>query len=318
MSNFIQLVKNEQMKTYSQVATWIMYIVLAVFIIGFGVFMKIDQSMTDGNQAAGDDWKQELQAENEQLQKQMEEQEFAAPYNEQTMAMNEYRIENDIKPGGYDVWDFVQDNRTNISIISLLTIIVAAGMIANEFKWGSIKLLLIRPISRTKILASKYVSVLIFAITMLLFLYVLSFLVGSVLFGFESLTAPYLYWQSEEVHQAPIFQLTISQYGLSSVNLLMMATFAFMVSAIFRNSSLAIGVAIFLMMSGNAIVGFFSGKEWAKFILFANTNLNQFFTGTPVISDLTLGFSVTVLIVYLILFLGLSWFFFSKRDVTNA
>ncbi|WP_163528210.1 ABC transporter permease [Halobacillus ihumii] len=318
MSNFIQLVKNEQMKTYSQIATWVMYIVLAVFIIGFGVFMKVDQTIMDDEQSTDGNWKQELQAENEQLRQQAKEQEFAASMNERQIAMNEYRIENSVEPGGYDVWNFVQDNRANISIISLLTIIVAAGMIANEFKWGSIKLLLIRPISRTKILASKYVSVLLFAMTMLLFLYVLSFLTGSVLFGFENFMEPYLYWKGEEIQQAPIFQLTLTQYLLSSVNLVMMATFAFMISAIFRNSSLAIGVAIFLMMTGNSIVGFFSDKEWAKFILFANTNLNQFFTGTPIISDLTLTFSVSVLMVYLVLFLGLSWFFFSKRDIANA
>ncbi|MFD2923336.1 ABC transporter permease [Halobacillus naozhouensis] len=318
MSNFIQLVKNEQMKTYSQIATWVMYIVLAIFIIGFGVVMKVDQTMTDDQQASGDNWKQELKAENEQLQKEAAEQEFVAPINEKQITMNEYRIENNVEPDGYDVWNFVQDNRANISIISLLTIIIAAGMIANEFKWGSIKLLLIRPISRTKILASKYVSVLVFAMTMLLFLYVLSFLTGSVLFGFENFMEPYLYWKGEEIQQAAIFQFTLSQYLLSSVNLIMMATFAFMISAIFRNSSLAIGIAIFLMMSGNAIVGFFSSKEWAKFILFANTNLNQFFTGTPVISDLTLTFSVSILVVYLVLFLGLSWFFFSKRDITNV
>ncbi|WP_079525384.1 ABC transporter permease [Halobacillus hunanensis] len=318
MSNFIQLVKNEQMKTYSQIATWVMYIVLAVFIIGFGVFMKVDQTIMDDGQTTDGNWKQELQAENEQLRQQAKEQEFVASMNEKQIAMNEYRIENSVEPGGYDVWNFVQDNRTNISIISLLTIIVAAGMIANEFKWGSIKLLLIRPISRTKILASKYVSVLVFAMTMLLFLYVLSFLTGSVLFGFENFMEPYLYWKGEDIQQAPIFQFTLAQYLLSSVNLVMMATFAFMISAIFRNSSLAIGVAIFLMMAGNSIVGFFSDKEWAKFILFANTNLNQFFTGTPIISDLTLSFSVSVLMVYLVLFLGLSWFFFSKRDITNA
>ncbi|MFC7062873.1 DUF2705 family protein [Halobacillus seohaensis] len=318
MSNFIQLIKNEQMKMYSQIATWVMLIILAVFVIGFGAIMKVDGGMSDNSQPAGSDWREELQADNERMENEMAEESGFTSMNEEQMTMNEYRLDNDIAPGGYDAWNFVQENRSNIPIISLLTIIVAASIIANEYRWGTIKLLLIRPISRTKILAAKFVSVLIYSATMLLLLYVLSFITGAALFGFASLDQPYLFMQNGEVHQAPIFQHTVSQYLLSSVNLLMMTTFAFMISTVFKNSALAIGVAIFLMMSGNMIVGFFSDKEWAKFILFANTDLNQFFTGTPLIPDLTLGFSITVLIVYLILFLGLSWVFFTKRDVTNA
>ncbi|ARI78956.1 ABC transporter permease [Halobacillus mangrovi] len=320
MSNFFQLVKNEQIKLYSQIATWIMFIILGVLIIGFGIFMKVDASFLGGDVPTGEDWKQELQEQNEQLQdpKFGQSGEQIQYPSMMDIEMNEYRIENNIKPTEYDVWDFLRDNRTNVSVISLFTIIVAAGAIANEFKWGTIKLLLIRPISRTKILFSKYVSVLVFALTMLLFLYVLSFIVGSILFGIDSLNQTYLFRQDGNIQETQIFGHTVAQYLLSSVNLLIMATFAFMISAVFRNSSLAIGVAIFLMMAGNSIVLFLQDKEWAKYILFANTDLNQFIEGTPLISDITPGFSVTVLIVYYIIFVALSWTFFSKRDVAGA
>ena len=91
-----------------------------------------------------------------------------------------------------------------------------------------------------------------------------------------------------------------------------------MISAVFRNSSLSIGVAIFLMMSGSTLVVFVASKEWAKYILFANTDLTVFFEGSPIIEGLTLPFSVSVLAVYFVLFIGLSWFFFTKRDVASA
>ncbi|GGF34227.1 hypothetical protein GCM10010954_36610 [Halobacillus andaensis] len=318
MNNFIQLIKNEQMKMYSQTATWVMLIILAVLVVGIGVFFKVDGMLMEDSGEPSENWEEQLQAENEQLQQEIDKEPGFSGMNEETIAMNQYRLDHEIPPDDYDAWNFVQENRSNISLISLLTIIVAASIIANEFKWGTIKLLLIRPISRTKILAAKYVSVLVYAITMLLFLYVLSFITGSLLFGFASINEPYLFMKDGEVQEAPIFQHTASQYLLSSVNLVMMATFAFMISTVFRNSALAIGVAIFLMMSGNTIVGFFANQEWAKYILFANTDLNQFFTGTPMISGLTLGFSITVLIAYLIIFLGLAWVFFTKRDVTNA
>lgn len=323
MNNFFQLIRNEQMKLYSQKATWIMFMILALIVIGFGIFTKVDDSiLTGGEVPSGDDWKQELQAQNESLEtgpKPSEDPQESIKYPAFIdIEMNNYRIENNIKPTKYDVWDFLQTNQNLISIISLFTVIVAAGIVANEFKWGTIKLLLIRPISRTKILFSKYTSVLVLAGTMLVFLYIFSFIVGLALFGMDSLSQPYIFRQNGEIQQAPIFLHTVSQYILSSVNLLMMATFAFMISVVFRNSSLAVGVAIFLMMAGTPLVLFLSTKEYAKYILFANTDLRMYFEGQPILDGQTLGFSLIVLAVYYVIFMFLSWFVFKKRDVAGA
>ncbi|MFD2875395.1 ABC transporter permease [Paenibacillus rhizoplanae] len=41
---------------------------------------------------------------------------------------------------------------------------MAADSVAGEFTWGTIKLLLIRPWSRSKILLSKYISLVIFSL----------------------------------------------------------------------------------------------------------------------------------------------------------
>lgn len=98
----------------------------------------------------------------------------------------------------------------------------------------------------------------------------------------------------------------------------MMVTFVFMISSIFRNSALAIGLAIFLMFAGNQIVLFFMERDWAKYILFTNTDLRQYVNGNiPLIEGMTLGFSITVLIVYYVIFAVLSWIFFTKRDVAG-
>lgn len=111
-------------------------------------------------------------------------------------------------------------------------------------------------------------------------------------------------------------------YGYSIVTLVMMATFAFMISAIFRSSGmaigLAIGLAIFLMMAGNAIVAFLSQYEWSKYILFANTNLEQYTNGVePMIPGMSMTFSIIVLVVYFVIFLAAAWTAFIKRDVAG-
>ena len=54
---------------------------------------------------------------------------------------------------------------------------------------------------------------------------------------------------------------------------------------------------------------------WAKYILFANTDLMQYFEGIPMVNGMTLPFSIIMIIVYFILFQILAYTVFKKRDV---
>lgn len=316
MGNFFNLINNELIKTYIRKSTWIMYIILAGIIIGLAVLTNTFNDT--GDKYTGDNWREELQAENEQLTTEMEKDEFLEGLNTSLIAKNDYYLENDIQPSGYDTWQFVMENQLLLSVVSLLTIIIAAGVVANEFRWGTIKLLLIRPITRTKMLLAKYASVLLFALFTLLFVLVFSWITGAVFFGVNGFDPHVVLEKSGGFEYVSVINEIVSGYGFKLVNLVMMATFAFMISTVFRNSALAIGTAIFLMMAGNQIVVFFAERSWAKYILFANTDLSQYVNGnTPWIEDMTLGFSVTMLIVYYFIFLLLSWIFFTKRDVAG-
>lgn len=296
-----------------------MYIILTAIIIGGAVIVSVFDE--DLSKPTGDDWREELQAENEAMEKENEnvgeDEGFVVTINNDIIAENNYYLENDIKPESYGAWQYVHENQALLSVVSLLTIIIAAGIVANEFRWGTIKLLLIRPISRAKILLSKYISVLIFAIITSIFVYAVSFIVGAIFFGVEGSDPHILLQGSEGYEYISIISDLLSTYGYKLINLLMMATFAFMISTVFRNSALAIGLAIFLMFAGSQIVFFFADYSWAKYILFANTDLQQYKNGHPPIEGMTLGFSISVLIGYYIVFMALSWIVFTKRDVAG-
>lgn len=264
-----------------------------------------------------DSWRAELQEENEELTTEMEEQEYMQEFNTGEIEKNNYYLDNDIQPVGYAAWQFVLDNSMLLSIVSLLTIIVAAGIVANEFRWGTIKLLLIRPISRSKILLSKYISVLLFALITLLFVVFFSWIIGAIFFGVEGWNPHMVLSQSGGLEYVSIIHEVVTGYGYKLVNLVMMATFAFMISSIFRNSALAIGTAVFLMMAGNSIVSFASQYDWAKYILFANTDLSRYANDMPWVEGMTLTFSIIMLLVYYVLFIVASWAVFTKRDVAG-
>ncbi|WP_374017632.1 hypothetical protein ABU162_26470 [Paenibacillus thiaminolyticus] len=70
------------------------------------------------------------------------------------------------------------------------------------------------------------------------------------------------------------------------------------ISSSFRSTSMVIAFSLLLMLLGNSIVGMLSKYEWVKYLLFANVDLSQHVNDTPIRPDMTMLFSVSVLLVY--------------------
>jgi ABC-2 type transport system permease protein len=190
----------------------------------------------------------------------------------------------------------------------IFSVVIAADIVAGEFTWGTIKLLLIRPANRSKVLLSKYIAVLLFMLLMIALLFISSLAAGFVVFGPPQGATPLTLGD------------IVKDYGYRLVDVLMNVTFAFMISTVFRSSALAISLAFVIMFVSGTVMGLLIslGYDWAKYILFANTNLAVYENGgKPPIEGMTLGFSITMLIIYYVVFVGLSWYIFRKRDVAG-
>lgn len=291
---------------------------IILFTAGAGGILKYLDN--DNEQPVSKEWQAELLAQNESYEKDIEElahNEILVTDLQRTIAINEYRIEHNIPPyEEYSLWGFVNDVTPIIDFVGMFTIIIAAGIVASEFSWGTIKLLLIRPIKRSKILAAKYFTVLIFGAILLTTLYVFSVIVGAILFGTPETSVPHLTYVNNKVIEQPMGVYLFILYGLKSISMIMLATMAFMISAAFRNSSLAIGLSLFLLLMGGGLTQLISLKfDWAKYILFANTDLMQYFDGGPMVEGMTLTFSLVMLVIYFIIFQFLAFYIFKKRDV---
>lgn len=206
-------------------------------------------------------------------------------------------------PRDVDFWHGVLELSNLMPLITIFTVIVAADAVAGEFTAGTIKLLLIRPASRSKILFSKYAASFLFTLLMLFILFAASLLASLAMFGLPGPT-----------EGKPLAEL-LQGYGLKLVELVMIVTLAFMLSTVFRGSSMAIGFSIFIMFASGAITMLIARLWWGKYWLFAHTDLTQHLRGMPIIPDGTLGFSIAVLAAYFVIFNTLSWFVFTKRDV---
>jgi ABC-2 type transport system permease protein len=223
------------------------------------------------------------------------------------------------QPLGHSLWEGAAFASNLVIVALFLAVIIAADSVAGEFSGGTIKLLLIRPASRAKILLSKYISVLLFLLFMLIILLVSSLIVSGIMFGFNTATGLYSYMGKDGLqHEISWMAQTFRSYGFGSINLIMILSLAFMLSTVFRSSAIAISVAIISIFVGGIVGTLITRFSWAKYYLFFNTDLSIYLTNQIPIpnSGMTLGFSITVLLLYFIIFNGLSWFVFKKRDVS--
>jgi ABC-2 type transport system permease protein len=200
---------------------------------------------------------------------------------------------------------FLSSSDTPMVIITTLSIIWAAGIMAAEFSTGTIKLLLIRPVTRTKILWAKYTLVVLYALILTVLYYVLTIMFGFLLYTDAS-------FASEGV-------TTLAKAaGLSLLESFFMITLTYMVAVLSYNRSLALGLSMFLYLTNTVIAFFMQTKPWSKFLFFTQLNLTKYATHDGAISaPNTLAFALCVLGVYFILFIAATWVVFSNRDVAS-
>ncbi|MBZ6451954.1 MAG UNVERIFIED_CONTAM: ABC transporter permease, partial [Paenibacillus polymyxa] len=151
----IQLIRNENMKIYKRKRTWLIIILLILYVLIQMANLK-SSGMTEYNEG----WKTLLQHENSKLTRDAAKSD-ALPIEKKMAAekilMNQYYLDHNIAPQS-NAWSFTVSQSRNLIVgISLLALIVAGDIVASEFSAGTIKFLLTRSATRSKIYFSKYI-----------------------------------------------------------------------------------------------------------------------------------------------------------------
>jgi ABC-2 type transport system permease protein len=205
----------------------------------------------------------------------------------------------------FSFWEYMRISSNLIIVLQVFCLIIAGDIVSNEFSSGTIKLLLIRPVNRVKILLSKYLAVIVIATTLTSAHFLFSAVLGAL-------------WFYDSFFEFNVnFFLVAGAYVLRFLELIVICSVAFTLSVLTRSSSFAIGTTLFLTFSAGTLLIVMNerGMEWGRYLLFANTDLQQYFFGTPPFEGMTFMFSVGVIAVYLIGFGGLAGWFFGRRDV---
>ena len=242
--------------------------------------------------------------------------------------LNQYRLDNNISydisensswanTGKFDFWNVFCSMTTVVSVIGVIIIIISGGIVSSEFSSGTIKFLLLNPVKRWKILASKYFTSISFGYVLILAAYLISMLITMIMFGADNLSASYLSVSGDTVKSISGFLYVFLQFMLSSVEMIAMATLAFAISSLARSSALAIGVSVMAYVGGSTVVMLLQqlNFDWGRYLIFSNLSLANTLNGNTFFAGQTITFNLVVIAVHMVVFILTAWDGFTRREV---
>lgn len=227
------------------------------------------------------------------------------------------------------------------TFIALFGVLLGGWIIASEFQQGTIRLLLIRPRSRLKILLSKFLAAMLLCFGIYAAGSLLNMIMNGVCFGFGD----FLYPNVTVSGPVNFFVYYLPRFLACLVPILFGYSAAFMMSVLVRNAAVSIAVPIFCFVG--SVVGmpmvwwqtrWLRGSDavyWLAWTPVPYVQINTFFTGynffaeSSLVNDMIpsmIQSGVPISLTYgILLLLGLSaiciavaMHVFKKRDITNS
>ncbi|MEK4567037.1 ABC transporter permease subunit [Alkalihalobacillus sp. FSL R5-0424] len=313
----LRLVKSELYKLRLSKYTWIIGGSLLIISLFYAIILSFNS--TDVENA---NWREQIQNQIQSDQETIATLHPVVPmysFLKEQIAINQYRLEVDLPPNTeFNVWTLLIEIGPIISIIGLISIIHAATSVSSEFTRGTIKIISTSSNKRWKILTSKFFTLMILLTTLLFSVVALNTLIGYIFLGTDGGNY-YLTYQNGEVQELGVVKYLLLNFSGAWFNILLIASLAFMISALFRNNVIAIGFSLLIYFTGTAITNFLAlHSDWVKFTLLANSDLTQYLDGSTTIASMSIEFSVVVNLIYLVIFLLISLISFTKRDIKTA
>jgi ABC-2 type transport system permease protein len=237
-----------------------------------------------------------------------------------------YFIENNINPVDSSDAKFTTRfmEQSIFLFLPLLIILLAGDMVSGESSAGTIKLLLTRNVPRWEILLSKYITLLIMSIIVLLISAVISIAVSGIFFGYGGWMTPVATGfkivgdklDTLSVINVPQWQYAVMVYGLAYFVSIVVGSISFMISVLVRSTAASIGIMMSALIAGTFLSRFISDWEMTRYLFMANLRLTDYLSGSfQPIEGINMVFSITVLSIWAICALAVSFIHFTKQDI---
>ena len=216
---------------------------------------------------------------------------------------------------------------------TIILIVIAAAMMSGETSTGTIKSLIIAPVKRWKIYLSKYLALIFVSVVLSLYTYIISALANGLLFGFSSFGTE-VYVVFGKVITINFLTLQLIYTVCSLVPLIIVVTFAYMMSVISKNTAAAAAVTMGAYLGGTTlqllVMGFLSNRAFiTRFLPLSNMDwfnlifnsmseemsMNVIMGGSISDSPSSLTFAIVYVAVLLVCMLWIGLESFCKKDI---
>ena len=236
---------------------------------------------------------------------------------------SKYIIENNVDLNEMNLRRVLENFFTEYGIFVIAILVMIAGtIVSEEFNKGTIKLLLVKPYSRTKILLSKFITSMLMIIFVVLIMGIMQLFVGGVIFGFDSLSAPVVEYNfnTNSLQEINVLVYFLIQFLAQLPMFILLATLAFALGTIFANSALAITISLLGYIAANIInqLAMSYNIKFLEYFVTMNWDLSQYLFGNlPNMEGMTMSFSIITCIVYFLIMVIPTWIIFKKKNIKN-
>ena len=269
-------------------------------------------------------WREKEVAEAESIKSRLEEVDYSDESAESIIVtvdqvrldLINYSLDKDIPLDLDTPWQFVYKSKSILNIIIIFIIVLSANIIYKEFAYGTIKPILIKPFSRSEVLLSKQLAVMLISVGLIVFQIVIATIVGFVMFGKNGAITIILSSLNDSVIEINVVKNIVSYYLFSLIKIALLSTVSMLIALFIKKSVLPILLGMLLWM-GNSIFGsLFESYEQYKYTIFPNLDLTQYLYGNQVvIKNSTIQFSLLIIVIYFIIFQMISYYRFKHVDI---
>ncbi len=226
--------------------------------------------------------------------------------------------------------------------VALLAVVIGGWLMASEFQFGTIRLLMIRPKTRTKIYTSKFLSGLVLCLGIYIAGALINLILNGILFGFGDFANP----NYSVGGQIGFFGYYLPKFFACMITILFGYCVAFLLSTVVKNIAVAISVPIVLFIGCFIAMSLFSPANggyypmayasyaepgmgsgmpaWVAYTPLPYVQISSFFVQNSAVNllinsgaPISLGYGLGLLSGLSVICALIPLWVFKKRDITN-
>lgn len=213
-------------------------------------------------------------------------------------------------------------------VVAVFGAIIGGGLISREFQSGTIRLLYIRPKTRTKIALSKFVALLITCLGIYIMAATTNIITNGIMTGFTDFTYP-----NYDISNGMMsfFAYFVPKLLVCSITIVFACATAFFFSVTTKKTAISVAVPLVCFVGCLIVMELlphYPSLNWVIYTPLAYVNFASFFkpeipdtmyyyeTGRNAVEPI-LGFGIPLMVVLSLVFICFALFINKKRDISN-